>query len=302
VAGGPSLYRNVYEKLQMKGLYDPAHPFTHVVENRHGVITVTEDGRVYGGGAYDGVFLVDPIHDRNAIFRVLAMGAMRPNVRSALMIGLASGSWARVVEAFPALQHLTIIEINPGYLDLIRRFPGGNELLDSPKVEIVIDDGRRWLHRNPHARFDTIISNTTWNWRSNITNLLSREFLRMVRGHLEPGGLFFYNTTWSDTVEKTAISVFPYGYRVMNCLAVSDAPIQFDKERWRQFMEPFQLEGHRLFDRRKPDEDAALDRLLAMADDLNGPDAREGFETHQHLLQRMPDEPILTDDNMLTEW
>ena len=64
--------------MQLGPAYDPARPFAHIVETRSGVITVTADGEVYGGGAYDGVFRVDLRDDRNGIYRAFALGAMRP--------------------------------------------------------------------------------------------------------------------------------------------------------------------------------------------------------------------------------
>ena len=76
-------------------------------------------------------------------------------------------------------------------------------LLDNPKVEIVIDDGRRWLNRHPERKFDAIIQNTTWYYRPNVTNLLSREYLALVAAHLREGGVIMYNTTGSLRVQRT---------------------------------------------------------------------------------------------------
>ena len=64
-------------------------------------------------------------------------------------------------------------EINPGYLQLITQEPEVASLLINPKVTIVTDDGRRWLDRNPERHFDAIVSNTTYYFRANVTNLLS---------------------------------------------------------------------------------------------------------------------------------
>ena len=50
-------------------------------------------------------------------------------------------------------------------------------MLHDPKVDIVIDDGRRWLNPPPDERFDVIVMNTTWHWRAHITDLLSTEFM-----------------------------------------------------------------------------------------------------------------------------
>jgi spermidine synthase len=114
-----------------------------------------------------------------------------PNPREVLMIGLSSGSWAQVIANHPQVQHLTIVEINPGYLRLIRRNSEVASLLRNPKVQIEIDDGRRWLVRNTGRKFDAIVMNTTFHWRSNASNLLSSEFLQLIREHLNPGGCSF---------------------------------------------------------------------------------------------------------------
>jgi len=98
------------------------------------------------------------------------------------MIGLASGSWAQVIANDSEVESLTIVEINPGYLPLVAQRPAVRKLLQNPKVAIVIDDGRRWLLHHPERKFDLVVSNTTWNWRANASNLLSIEFLEPSGG------------------------------------------------------------------------------------------------------------------------
>jgi spermidine synthase len=302
LALGPGLYHHAYEKMQQGLAYDPSRPFAHVVETRSGVITVTADGQIYGGGAYDGVFQVDLHDDRNGIYRALAMGSMRPDVREVFMVGLASGSWARVVAAFPSLRRLTIVEINPGYLELLRRYPGGAELLANPKVHIVIDDARRWLQRHQDARFDLVVQNTTWHWRGHITNLLSREYLELVRAHLTPGGMFYFNTTFSPHAQKTAITVFPHAWRVGGFVAVSDAPIAFDKARWGGFLTSFRIDGRPLLDLSAARDRAVLEDLLADIDAIDATKPNTGFETRDHMAARLAPYELVTDDNMIVEW
>jgi spermidine synthase len=298
---GPTLYRDAYEKMQLGPAYDPAHPFAHVVETRSGVITVTADGEVYGGGAYDGVFKVDLGHDANGIYRAFALGAFAPSPRRVLMIGLASGSWARVVAAFPTVERLTIVEINPGYLQLMKLYPGGEALLANPKVRIVVDDGRRWLQRHPDERFDLVVQNTTWHWRAHITDLLSREYLDLVRSRLAPAGVFYYNTTYSSNAQKTALVVYPSVLRVGNFVAASDASLTFDKRRWRAFLTPFVLEGRPLFDPTSAGDRALLEQVLARADEVDR-SGRTGLETRAHMVDRLLATEIVTDDNMRVEW
>jgi spermidine synthase len=109
----------------------------------------------------------------------------------------------------PRVQKFTAVEINPGYLPLIQERPFVSSLLRNPKVELAIDNGRRWLIAHPERKFDLVVMNTTFNWRANGTNLLSREFLQLIRSHLQPGGIAFYNTTWSGDVQLTGTTEFP---------------------------------------------------------------------------------------------
>ena len=74
---------------------------------------------------------------------------MHPDPKQVIMIGLSSGSWAQVIANNPHLEHMTIIEINPGYLDIIKKYPDVASILTNPKIDIQIDDGRRWLRRHP---------------------------------------------------------------------------------------------------------------------------------------------------------
>src|SRR6185295_170187 len=102
--------------------------------------------------------------------------------------------------------------------------PAVKSLLENPKVDFVIDDGRRWLSRHPERKFDFIVMNTTYHWRAHSTNLLSEEYLRTVREHLNPGGVHYFNTTSSPEAQRTAATVFPYAMRIINFIAASDSP------------------------------------------------------------------------------
>ena len=99
-------------------------------------------------------------------------------------------------------------------------------------MRIEIDDGRRWLARHPEGRFDLIVANITFHWREHATNLLSREFLALVRRHLALGGAYYYNynATSSPDAMKTGFTVFVYGLRFGSFIAVSDAPVRLDRD------------------------------------------------------------------------
>jgi spermidine synthase len=300
----PRWSSGVLENLQWKGSPD-AKPFVQVVENRSGIITVDDSGTVFGHGMYDGRFNTDLKHDTNGIIRPYALSLYHGAPRDVLMIGLSTGSWAQVIASNPDVASLTIIEINPGYLRIIAQAPEVASILANPKVKIVTDDGRRWLRSNPDRKFDAIVSNTTWHFRANVTNLLSAEFLGMVRSHLADGGVFFYNTTDSARVQRTGCLVFAEGARFTNHMAVSSTPIAWDFQRWRRTLESYRIDGRAVFDPERAEDRAVLDRLMAMAASL-GPQATRTqdrpIEPCPDLLARTAGKPMVTDDNMGSEW
>jgi spermidine synthase len=296
------LFATIYDRLLFKTLY-PTRRFSDVIENRSGVIGVTPDETLFGGGIYDGQFKVDLLNDTNIIVRPFALSAFHANPAHVLLVGLGSGSWAQVIANNPQVRDLTVVDINPGYLQAIGKHTATSSLLQNPKVTIAIDDGRRWLLRHPEASFDAIVMNTSFYWRNHSSNLLSTDFLRIVRPHLRPHGVFFYNTTFSDDVAATGLSVYPYALRVVNCLALSDSPIVFDRVRWKSILLDYSIDGKRVVNPNDPEE------MKKLNDILNIPKASlamtaNSIEEDDEIRQRLKNRSnvIITDDNMGMEW
>jgi len=300
---GP-LFSRMFERLLFKGSYRSGMKFVNLVENRSGVIAVDDEQTVYGGGAYDGRFNFDPMHDDNGIFRAYVIPALHPRIKSMLVIGLSSGSWAQVVANYPGIEDVTIVEINPGYIPLIQQRPEVASLLSNPKVHIFIDDGRRWLVAHPDRKFDFILMNTTFNWRANATNLLSVEFLQLVRRHLNPGGIEYYNTTQSHRAQLTGATVFPYALRIASFLAVSDSPIHFDRAHLRDVLAAYNIDGRPVFDLTKPRDRAKLEGIAAIpaVSRYDGDHPTVSIESRASLLAQWKGQRLITDDNMGTEW
>jgi spermidine synthase len=298
----PRQYALLYEKLAFGGKYREMGAFAHVVENRNGVICVTHDGALFGGSVYDGYFRVDPQNDANSTIRAFLIGAVHPAPKRMLMVGLASGSWGQVFASSPEVESLEVVEINPGYLQLISKYPIVRSLLEKPKMSLHIDDGRRWLTAHPDARYDFIVANTTYHWRDHSSSLLSAEYLQMIHKHLNPGGIYYFNSTGSFDAMATALREFPYGLRVINFLMVSDSPILVDKARWERQLRDFRIDGRLLFPQDDAGAQEALARFLSLADTLNAPATYVGLETSATLRPRLERYPTITDDNMGDEW
>jgi spermidine synthase len=295
-------YSGLFERLTFGTGPRVKEAFARVVENRNGVVAVAQDEAVFGGGVYDGFFNVDPTNDVNSIVRTFALSAFHPNPKRIFVLGLSSGSWAQILANHPQLESLDIVEINPGYLQLIPQYPQVRSLLQNPKVHIHIDDARRWLVAHPEARYDAIVANDSFYWRDHCSYLLSVEFLELMRRHLNPGGVYYYNTTDSDDAIATGLHVFPYGLRVLNFLAVSDSPITVDKERWMSILRAYAIDGVPVFNPANPKSEETLAAYMVLADTLKFQPRFLGMESSDSLNARLGARYIYTDDNMGAEW
>jgi spermidine synthase len=292
----------LYEKLTFGKRLETRTTFARVVENRNGVISVTQEAAVFGGGVYDGYFRIDPIHDTNMIIRALVLSAIHPAPKHILMIGLSSGSWGQVFANHPQVESFDVVEINPGYLQLIPEYPVVRSLLQNPKVHIFVDDGRRWLTAHPDARYDAIICNSTFFWRDHSSGLLSVEFFKMARTHLNPGGIYYFNTTESAEAIATALQVFPYGLRIFNFLAVSDSPIEVAATRWLDTLREYKIDNRTLFDPADAVAQQTLGYYVRFANSINLAPVQVGLEGSDSLRKKYGRERLITDDNMGREW
>jgi predicted membrane-bound spermidine synthase len=302
ISSGP-LFATVYGQMNSQADWGkPGTALQDVVETRSGVVTVDVDSAIFGGGVFDGWVLTDP-HLTDTVIQPLSLAFFHPDPKDVLEIGMSGGAWSEIISNHPQVQHQTIIEINPGYVEVVSRHPQVSPFLKNPKVELIIDDGRRWMLAHRDRKFDLIVMDTIYHWRAHATNLLSVEFLTLARSMLKPGGVIYFNTTFSDEAEHTGAMLFPYAYRHALFMAVSETPIQVDKARWRRVLENYTLEGKRMFDLADPEDRKICDDILGLADTLpGGTYITRGMETRENILRRTEGLPMITDDNMATEW
>lgn len=160
---------------------------------------------------------------------------------------------------------------------------------------LLVDDGRRFLSRTTES-FDIIISNTTVYWRAHAANLLSREYFELVGRRLNPGGIVYANSTQSAAVHKAMATVFPYAWRYQNMVLAGFDPIRLDFDRWRVELSEWTIRGTPVFD--PVADDGLIDQLSVERTWRGGPT----WESREQILSRTRRGPIMTDDNMATEW
>jgi spermidine synthase len=132
--------------------------------------------------------------------------------RDFLVIGLGAGVTAGAVALDPAVESVTIAEIEP----LVPRvaaqyFDDVNfDVMDAPKVSIRLDDGRHVLATS-NELFDGITSDPLDPWVKGAATLYTEEFWQLVRLHLAPGGVVtvfvqLYQST--DAAVKSEVATF----------------------------------------------------------------------------------------------
>lgn len=286
------LYDALLERLQFKEDFSRYTRFKYVEQNRSGIITVQsgETDIIYGGGVYDGRFNIDPVINSNYITRTYMAAALHPHPKKMLVIGLSSGSWVRALSLHDRIEKMTVVEINPAYTRIIKNYPQIAPILNDPKIELIVDDGRRWLNRHADERFDFILMNTSYHWRSMATNLLSDEFLRLMKAHLNPGGVIYYNTTSADDAYFTAAKVFNHVIQYGNFVGAGDNPFAMTPSQKKEALLGFRLNGESIFEK-----NAAMKAVLEELANADLVDLAPTLRKRKDLYQ-------ITDDNMAPEF
>jgi spermidine synthase len=141
------------------------------------------------------------------------------NRNSFLVIGCGAGVTAGAVSINPEVQNVVIAEIEPLVPEVVSRYFGEQNyrVVDNPKVDIHIDDGRHFL-LTTDQKFDGITSDPLDPWVKGAAALYTREFWQLARDHLNPGGVVTVFVQLYESTEEavkseiaTFLQVFPNG-------------------------------------------------------------------------------------------
>jgi spermidine synthase len=144
--------------------------------------------------------------------------------RSVLVIGCGAGVTAGAASIDPAVERVTIVEIEPLVPKVVStHFSAHNhDVIRNPKVHVQIDDARHFLFTTKE-KFDAITSDPLDPWVRNAATLYTREFWTAAKDHLNPGGavtVFVQLYESSPEAVKSEIAtffeVFPQGIVVGN--------------------------------------------------------------------------------------
>ena len=141
---------------------------------------------------------------------------LHPAPRRVAFIGLATGITASAAVAV-GVPRTTVVELVPEVPRAARAFfaPWNAGVLERPGVDLVLDDGRRYLAASDE-QFDVIVADLFIPWHPGAGSLYTREMYETAARRLAAGGIFcqwlpLYQLTRQefDVIARTFLSVFP---------------------------------------------------------------------------------------------
>lgn len=140
---------------------------------------------------------------------------IHPEPRKVLVIGCGAGITAGAFLLYPGVEKVVICEIEPAVWEkVVPFFRQENYHLDSdPRVELIIEDARHFL-LTTKEKFDLISSDPVHPWLKGSAFLYTQEYFEMIKGRLQPGGLFSQWIPLYESDEATVKSMLATFFRV----------------------------------------------------------------------------------------
>jgi predicted membrane-bound spermidine synthase len=141
---------------------------------------------------------------------------LHPLPRRAMVVGLGMGSSAGWLAQIDSMKSVDVVELEPAVLEVAKRCaPINHNVLENPKVRVVVGDGREVLQVGS-GQYDLIFSEPSNPHNAGIASLYTQEFYQTVASRLAPGGFFsqwmqgyFIDTETIGIIFSTLASVFP---------------------------------------------------------------------------------------------
>lgn len=139
--------------------------------------------------------------------KALSVISRKPTAQNILIIGFGAGNFVEVSALLPNNPQITIVELNANHIITQRNVPEIDAIFKD-NVELIIDDGRRYLNRTD-KKFDIIMMDPLRSTTSFSNNIYSSNFFELIKNHLKKNGLL-YSFHDEQYMSKTLATVFPY--------------------------------------------------------------------------------------------
>jgi spermidine synthase len=141
-----------------------------------------------------------------------------------LVLGGGDGLAVREILKYPAVHHVTLVDLDEQMTALFRTHPRLTALnegsLNNPRVRVINADAFTWLD-STHARYDFVVIDFPDPSNYHVGKLFTSAFYRLVQHHLAPGGMIVVQATspmfarrsfWSinNTLMAAGLHTWPY--------------------------------------------------------------------------------------------
>ena len=145
------------------------------------------------------------------------LGALlHPDPRTAMVVGLGTGSTAGWLAEIPTMERVDVLELEPA-IEYVAEVcaPVNRDVLNNPKAHLYYGDAREALLTSSQ-RYDLVVSEPSNPYRAGIASLFTADFYRHVRERLTDEGLFLQwfqgyevDSQTVAVVLRTLAEVFP---------------------------------------------------------------------------------------------
>ncbi len=219
-----------------------SQPFSREGLNAH--VSVRRSGnstQLRIGGKTDASTLDDM--STQILFGLLPFMA-HPTAEHAVLVGVGSGTTARVMSDMPSLKQLDIIEIESAVVEAARNYfqEVNHGVLDRPSTRLIDDDARTFfLRERQQAKYDIIVSEPTNPSVAGVANLFTREHYHNSRRSLREDGVYvqwiqlYESDEWQlKAMLRTFLESFRYAdlwwsYPADLLLIGRDTPLVYDR-------------------------------------------------------------------------
>lgn len=200
----PNKFYHLVFELLIRGPIDHLRAFD--AEGPDGQSAIYTDGQVLYNtvnGVWHGVRPSPEFYAQ--VFASLSRTASTERV---MMIGLGAGSYLEATLIDPRLKSVTVVELSGSMVRNFRNTPAVRRLMEDPRTELIVEDGRRMLMRRRDI-WNVILMDPIRRQFAYAGNLYSYDFFVMLSKHLANDGVLLVKSQ-GDIQARTVAAAFPF--------------------------------------------------------------------------------------------
>ncbi len=176
---------------------DGATSSIHVIQNPDGMTVISTNGKPDASINIRHPDSLAPDEPTMVLLAAIPL-AIKPDAKIVANIGMGSGQTTHTLLAWPAIERVDTIEIEPAMVEGANFFrPRVERAFTDPRSHIHIEDARTFFSTH-RRKYDIILSEPSNPWVSGVSSLFTHEFYDHVSDYLEHDGLF---VQWLHTYE-----------------------------------------------------------------------------------------------------